>query len=131
IDVVRLDHALRLRGGPPAMRLPVVVLRGGGRPFGVVVDELLGKEEIVIKSLGAFETAAGGSGRDDGAGVAGSSPSSSLMRDMTVSSEKSPVTVISTPASVAASAIGRSRPASSRNGVSFVAGSRRTIVNSS
>ena len=36
------------------MRLPVVVLRGGGRPFGVVVDELLGKEEIVIKSLGAF-----------------------------------------------------------------------------
>jgi hypothetical protein len=53
------------------------------------------------------------------------------MRDMTVSSEKSPVTVISTPASVAASAIGRSRPASSRNGVSFVAGSRRTIVNSS
>src|SRR4029453_6167524 len=27
---------------------------GGGRPFGVVVDELLGKEEIVIKSLGAF-----------------------------------------------------------------------------
>jgi chemosensory pili system protein ChpA (sensor histidine kinase/response regulator) len=54
IDVVRLDHALRLRGGPPAMRLPVVVLRGGGRPFGVVVDELLGKEEIVIKSLGAF-----------------------------------------------------------------------------
>src|SRR5262249_47518226 len=54
IDLVRLDQALGLRGSPPAMRLPVVVLRGGGRPFGVVVDELLGKEEIVIKSLGAF-----------------------------------------------------------------------------
>ena len=54
IDVVRLDRALGLRGRPPAIRLPVVVLRGGGRPFGVVVDELLGKEEIVIKSLGTF-----------------------------------------------------------------------------
>jgi chemosensory pili system protein ChpA (sensor histidine kinase/response regulator) len=54
IDVVRLDEVLGLRGTPPSMRLPVVVLRGGGRPFGVVVDELLGKEEIVIKSLGAF-----------------------------------------------------------------------------
>ena len=54
IEVVRLDQVLGLRGVPPAMRLPVVVLRGGGRPFGVVVDELLGKEEIVIKSLGAF-----------------------------------------------------------------------------
>ena len=55
IDVVRLDRALGLRGTPPpTIRLPVVVLRGGGRPFGVVVDELLGKEEIVIKSLGAF-----------------------------------------------------------------------------
>ncbi len=29
-------------------------MRGGGKPFGVVVDELLGKEEIVIKSLGAL-----------------------------------------------------------------------------
>ena len=54
IDVVRLGEVLGLQGTPPAMRLPVVVLRGGGRPFGVVVDELLGKEEIVIKSLGAF-----------------------------------------------------------------------------
>jgi chemosensory pili system protein ChpA (sensor histidine kinase/response regulator) len=54
IDVVRLDEILGLRGTPPAIRLPLVVLRGGGRPFGVTVDELLGKEEIVIKSLGAF-----------------------------------------------------------------------------
>ncbi len=54
IDVLRLDQVLGLRGAPPAARLPMVVLRGGGRPFGVLVDELLGKEEIVIKSLGAF-----------------------------------------------------------------------------
>jgi hypothetical protein len=54
-----------------------------------------------------------------------------LIRNITVLRVKSPVTVMSTPASVAASAMGRSRPARRRNGVSFVAGSRRTIVNSS
>jgi chemosensory pili system protein ChpA (sensor histidine kinase/response regulator) len=59
LDLVRLDRVLGLRPTPPAMRLPVVVLRGGGKPFGVVVDELLGKEEIVIKSLGALLEGAG------------------------------------------------------------------------
>jgi chemosensory pili system protein ChpA (sensor histidine kinase/response regulator) len=54
LELTRLDRALRIPGAPPPARLPVVVLRGGGRPFGVVVDELLGKEEIVIKSLGTF-----------------------------------------------------------------------------
>ncbi|HEX7786438.1 MAG TPA: response regulator, partial [Methylomirabilota bacterium] len=54
LALIRLDRALGLPGAPPPSRLPVVVLRGGGRPFGVVVDELLGKEEIVIKSLGVF-----------------------------------------------------------------------------
>ena len=54
IELVRLDRALGLVASPPARRLPVVVMRGGGKPFGVVVDELLGKEEIVIKSLGAL-----------------------------------------------------------------------------
>jgi chemosensory pili system protein ChpA (sensor histidine kinase/response regulator) len=54
IDLVRLDRALGLVASPSATRLPVVVMRGGGKPFGVVVDELLGKEEIVIKSLGVL-----------------------------------------------------------------------------
>jgi chemosensory pili system protein ChpA (sensor histidine kinase/response regulator) len=54
LELIRLDRALGVPGSLPSTRLPVVVLRGGGRPFGVVVDELLGKEEIVIKSLGAF-----------------------------------------------------------------------------
>ncbi len=54
IDLIRLDRVLGLRAAPPATRLPVVVLRGGGKPFGVIVDELLGKEEIVIKNLGAL-----------------------------------------------------------------------------
>jgi chemosensory pili system protein ChpA (sensor histidine kinase/response regulator) len=54
IDLIRLDRVLGVRATPPATRLPVVVLRGGGNPFGVIVDELLGKEEIVIKNLGAL-----------------------------------------------------------------------------
>ena len=54
LELVRLDRALGLVPSPPPSRLPVVVMRGGGKPFGVVVDELLGKEEIVIKSLGAL-----------------------------------------------------------------------------
>jgi chemosensory pili system protein ChpA (sensor histidine kinase/response regulator) len=54
LELIRLDRTLGIPGSSSTMRLPVVVLRGGGRPFGVVVDELLGKEEIVIKSLGAF-----------------------------------------------------------------------------
>ena len=54
LELIRLDRTLGISGSPPPTRLPVVVLRGGGRPFGVVVDELLGKEEIVIKGLGAF-----------------------------------------------------------------------------
>jgi chemosensory pili system protein ChpA (sensor histidine kinase/response regulator) len=59
IDLVRLDRVLGVTASPPPLRLPVVVLRGGGRPFGLLVDELLGKEEIVIKTLGAFLEGAG------------------------------------------------------------------------
>jgi chemosensory pili system protein ChpA (sensor histidine kinase/response regulator) len=54
LDLIRLDQVLGLPAAPPPIRLPVVVMRGGGKPFGLVVDELLGKEEIVIKSLGAL-----------------------------------------------------------------------------
>jgi chemosensory pili system protein ChpA (sensor histidine kinase/response regulator) len=54
LDLIRLDRVLGLKATPPSTRLPVVVLRGGGKPFGVVVDELLGKEEIVIKGLGTL-----------------------------------------------------------------------------
>ena len=59
IDLIRLDRVLGVTAAPPATRLPLVVLRGGGQPFGVVVDELLGKEEIVIKALGQFLENAG------------------------------------------------------------------------
>jgi chemosensory pili system protein ChpA (sensor histidine kinase/response regulator) len=54
LDLVRLDRALGLMGDAPGRRIPVVGLRAGRRVFAAAVDELLGKQEIVIKSLGAF-----------------------------------------------------------------------------
>ncbi|OLC35864.1 MAG: hypothetical protein AUH81_09340 [Candidatus Rokubacteria bacterium 13_1_40CM_4_69_5] len=54
LDLVRLDRILGLTSRPPGGPLPVVALRTGRKTLAVVVDELLGKEEIVIKRLGAF-----------------------------------------------------------------------------
>jgi chemosensory pili system protein ChpA (sensor histidine kinase/response regulator) len=62
LEVMRLDRVLGLVGSlagsagdaAAAQRIPVVALRAGRRVVAVVVDELLGKQEIVIKSLGAF-----------------------------------------------------------------------------
>jgi two-component system chemotaxis sensor kinase CheA len=59
IPIARLDGVL---GGPPApprssrrrepTALNIVVLQVDGRPFGLVVDEILDNEEIVVKPLG-------------------------------------------------------------------------------
>lgn len=54
IDLIRMDRLLGLPESEARVRIPVVVLRAGGKSLAVVVDELLGKEEIVIKSLGGF-----------------------------------------------------------------------------
>ncbi|MDE2179497.1 MAG: Hpt domain-containing protein [candidate division NC10 bacterium] len=54
IDLIRMDRLLDLPESEARVRIPVVVLRAGGKSLAVVVDELLGKEEIVIKSLGGF-----------------------------------------------------------------------------
>lgn len=54
IDVIRMDRLLGLPESEARARIPVVVLRAGGKSLAVVVGELLGKEEIVIKSLGGF-----------------------------------------------------------------------------
>jgi chemosensory pili system protein ChpA (sensor histidine kinase/response regulator) len=54
MELLHMDRVLGLPRSEPAARAPVIVMRGGGRPFAVRVDELLGKEEIVIKSLGEF-----------------------------------------------------------------------------
>ena len=59
LDFVRLDGVLGLTGEPPAGRVPVVGVRAGRRVVAVAVDEFLGKQEIVIKSLGAFLEEAG------------------------------------------------------------------------
>ncbi|HET8578767.1 MAG TPA: response regulator [Methylomirabilota bacterium] len=54
MELLRMGRVLGLLPSESSGQAPVVVLRGGGRPFAVQVDELLGKEEIVIKSLGEF-----------------------------------------------------------------------------
>jgi chemosensory pili system protein ChpA (sensor histidine kinase/response regulator) len=54
IDLVRMDRLLELPPSPPRARMPVIVLRSAGRSVAVAVDELIGKEEIVVKSLGGF-----------------------------------------------------------------------------
>jgi chemosensory pili system protein ChpA (sensor histidine kinase/response regulator) len=54
VPLVHLDRALGLPATPPAARLPVLALRGGGGLFACAVGEVLHKEEIVVKPLGAF-----------------------------------------------------------------------------
>jgi chemosensory pili system protein ChpA (sensor histidine kinase/response regulator) len=54
LPMVRLDRALGLPEPPATDRLQVLALRGGGGVFACVVDQVLHKEEIVVKPLGAF-----------------------------------------------------------------------------
>jgi chemosensory pili system protein ChpA (sensor histidine kinase/response regulator) len=54
VDLVHLDHVLALPAAAPVARQPVLVFRSGVRPLAVAVDELLGKEDVVIKSLGGL-----------------------------------------------------------------------------
>ncbi len=54
VELIRLNHVLALPAGSPAARQPVLVFRSGVRPLAVAVDELLGKEDVVIKSLGGL-----------------------------------------------------------------------------
>jgi chemosensory pili system protein ChpA (sensor histidine kinase/response regulator) len=54
VDLVRLDRALDLPGGATGSQRPVLAVRAGRRMIGLVVDEVLGKDEIVVKSLGEF-----------------------------------------------------------------------------
>jgi chemosensory pili system protein ChpA (sensor histidine kinase/response regulator) len=54
LPMVRLDRALGLPEPAAAERLQVLALRGGGGLFACAVDQVLHKEEIVVKPLGAF-----------------------------------------------------------------------------
>jgi chemosensory pili system protein ChpA (sensor histidine kinase/response regulator) len=54
-EVVRLDSALGLPAFEPVNGyLSMVIVRIAGRQVGVIVEEVLGKDEAVIKSLGAY-----------------------------------------------------------------------------
>ncbi len=52
IEVQSLFHVLRRESGPVEWTMPVVVVRTATGPMGLAVDALLGRQEIVIKSLG-------------------------------------------------------------------------------
>jgi chemosensory pili system protein ChpA (sensor histidine kinase/response regulator) len=55
LPLVHLSAALGLlSAAPPAARRPVLALRGGGGLFACAVEQVLHKEEIVVKPLGAF-----------------------------------------------------------------------------
>jgi chemosensory pili system protein ChpA (sensor histidine kinase/response regulator) len=54
VELLRLDRVLALPAGRSPAREPVLVFRSGVRPFAVAVDELVGKEDVVIKSLGGL-----------------------------------------------------------------------------
>lgn len=54
VELIRLDRVLALPAGRALARLPVLVVRSGVRPLAVVVDELVGKEDVVIKNLGGL-----------------------------------------------------------------------------
>lgn len=56
IDLYSLRHLLRRENGTVDMAMPVVVVRTVTGPIGLAVDELLGRQEIVIKSLGTLRS---------------------------------------------------------------------------
>ncbi|HEU4369689.1 MAG TPA: Hpt domain-containing protein [Methylomirabilota bacterium] len=54
VPLVHLDAALGLAPAPPAALTSILALRGGGGLFACAVEQVLHKEEIVVKPLGAF-----------------------------------------------------------------------------
>lgn len=55
IELHSLRHVLRRESGVVDSTLPVVIVRTAGATVGLVVDELLGRQEIVIKPLGPLK----------------------------------------------------------------------------
>ena len=54
IPIVRLDRVLDVEPKEDPESLTVVIVRKGDQQAGLVVDELIGQQEIVIKSLGKY-----------------------------------------------------------------------------
>jgi chemosensory pili system protein ChpA (sensor histidine kinase/response regulator) len=55
IEVHSLSHLLRRQRGEVNPTTPVVIVRAAMGPIGLAVDELLGRQEIVIKTLGSLK----------------------------------------------------------------------------
>ncbi|MGQ0694378.1 MAG: hybrid sensor histidine kinase/response regulator, partial [Nitrospiraceae bacterium] len=55
IEVQSLRHVLRRELGEVDREMPIVIVRTPAGPKGLVVDELLGRQEIVIKTLGSLK----------------------------------------------------------------------------
>ncbi|MFZ5650985.1 MAG: chemotaxis protein CheA [Bacillota bacterium] len=54
LPLVRLAHLFQMENGEGSDKLYVVVLGSGERRIGVVVEKLIGEQEIVIKTLGSY-----------------------------------------------------------------------------
>jgi len=59
VDLLPLADMLGVERGPRRARRPVLVVRGAGRVVAVEVDEILNKQDIVIRPLGRFLEAVG------------------------------------------------------------------------
>ncbi len=55
IEVQSLRHMLRREMGTVDLVMPIVIVRTVAGPMGLAVDELLGRQEIVIKTLGSLK----------------------------------------------------------------------------
>ena len=55
IGVQSLRHVLRREPGSVDRTMPIVIVRTAAGPMGLAVDELLGRQEIVIKTLGSLK----------------------------------------------------------------------------
>jgi chemosensory pili system protein ChpA (sensor histidine kinase/response regulator) len=54
LPLIHLDRVLQLSPPPAATRVSILALRAGGGLFACAVEQVLHKEEIVVKPLGAF-----------------------------------------------------------------------------
>ena len=52
VPLIRLEHVLELDDNRDGLELQLVLVEHGGNPYALVCDQLIGKREIVIKSLG-------------------------------------------------------------------------------
>ena len=55
IEIQSLRHILRREVGTVDLAMPIVIVRTVAGPMGLAVDELLGRQEIVIKTLGSLK----------------------------------------------------------------------------